>query len=256
MTETSIPVSGKPQASYLGRLLDVLDATITAQDAPNLSEIAEAAGTPLSTTSRLVALLTEKGFLLQGDGGRYSAGPRLTHVALRVLDQFHDTDRLVAATRALSAGSGESVSAGLLVGDSIVLVARTESQQSLRAVARVGDIITPHTSALGKAILAGLPEERRVRLVRTAAGDDAAAILDDLAGELAAARAAGYAVDEETYTVGLRCRAAAIRDRTGRAVGGLSIAGPAARFTLDTAAKAVPALLDRVDALSFSPRSH
>lgn len=238
----------------MGRLLDVLDASVTAAAPPTVTEIADAAGTPLSTTSRLVALLSEKGFLMQA-AGRYTAGPRLIHVALRVLDQIHDTDRLVAATKKLSASSGESVSAGLLVGDSIVLVARTESAQSLRAVARVGDIINPHTSALGKAILSRLPREQGLRLVRTTAGDDAERLLDDLDGELANARETGYAIDEEMYTVGLRCRAAAIRGHDGRAVGGISIAGPSARFTLEAAAEVVPELLESVGQLSVHPRS-
>ncbi|HEX6447434.1 MAG TPA: IclR family transcriptional regulator [Streptosporangiales bacterium] len=247
-------MSGKQPASYMGRLLDVLDATITAAEPPTVTEIAEAAATPMSTTSRLVGLLTEKGFLIQAHG-RYSAGPRLTHVALRVLDQIHDTDRLVAATRELSASSGESVSAGVLVGDSIVLVARTESPQSLRAVARVGDIIDPHTSALGKAILSRLPYDRGVQLVRAGTGGAAEHVLAELADELVTARETGYALDEETYTVGLRCRAAAIRGHDGQAVGGISIAGPSARFTPDAAAAVVPALLETVDRLSVHPRS-
>lgn len=253
MNGSSLPLSGSPKASYLGRLLDVLDAAVTAPEAPTVSAVAEAAGTPLSTTSRLVALLTERGFLIQADG-RYTAGPRLTHVALRVLDQIHDTDRLVTATRTLSESSGESVSAGLLIGDSIVLVARTESEQSLRAVARVGDIIAPHTSALGKAILASLPPDRRLQLVHAAAGDDAPRLLDELTDELGGTEQTGVAFDEETYTIGLRCRAAAIRGRDGQAIGGLSVAGPAARFTVDTAESVVPQLLDCADQLSVNPR--
>src|SRR5690606_41050448 len=64
-----------------------------------------------------------------------------------------------------------------------------------------------------------LPPERRLELVRASAGDEAAALLDGLAGELDDVRATGVAFDEETYSIGLRCRAAAIRGRDGTAIG-------------------------------------
>ncbi|MGA8112083.1 MAG: IclR family transcriptional regulator [Actinocatenispora sp.] len=245
------------RTSYLSRLLDVLDVAITHERVPlPMSEIAAEAHVPVSTASRLLALLCRNGFLVPLPRAGYAAGPRMLHVAVRALEQLHDADRLKAAVHDLARQTGESVSAGLLVGDQIVLVARQEpDHQSLRAVARVGDIIAPHTSAMGKAVLSRLPATRQLAVVGTAVGDRATATLAELAHELTAARADGYAVDEGTYTVGLRCRAAALLDRDGHAVGGLSIAGPAARFTHDQAQATLPALGSQIARLSLTPRS-
>jgi IclR family acetate operon transcriptional repressor len=92
-------------------------------------------------------------------------------------------------------------------------------------------------------------------VIRAAIGDGVDEALAGLTDELAQATADGYAVDEGTYTVGLRCRAAALLDRNGHAVGGLSIAGPAARFTPQRAEESLPALRAQVATLSLTPRS-
>ncbi|MBF8185290.1 IclR family transcriptional regulator [Nonomuraea sp. K274] len=237
-------------------MLDVLDVAVTHDRAPlQLGEIAAAAGVPPSTASRLVGLLVERGFLVQMDRSGYSAGPRLVHLAVRTLDQMHAADRLKAAVESLAEQTGESASAGLLVGDQIVLVARKEPAHSLRAVAHVGDVLNPLTSAMGKAVLAMLPVRRQLEIVRATVGEQAEQALRETREELATARSEGFAVDEESYAVGLRCRATAILDRSGHAVGGISIAGPAARFTRENANACVPALLAEAGRLSLEMRS-
>lgn len=238
------------------RLLDVLEATIGTNGTPQtVTEISQATGVPLSTTWRLVSQLASWQFLADCGGGRYAAGPRLVRMSINVTENLHSREALSRATGALSIATGESVTAGLLVGDSLVIVARTESDESLRAVNRIGEVVSPSTSAMGKAILSRLPRERQLAVLRAEVGDRAEDVLDDLAGELAQAHAEGFAVDEETYAVGLRCRAAAVIGLAGHAVAGLSIAGPAARFTPALADQAVTPLLLEAERLSVAGQS-
>jgi IclR family acetate operon transcriptional repressor len=103
---------------------------------------------------------------------------------------------------------------------------------------------------MGKAILARLGPERQLAVLRNAVGPDAGRIRDELAGELETIRVHGYALDEETYSPGLRCRAAAFLDEDGLAVGGISVAGPAARFSFEKATECLPMLRTLVDELS------
>ncbi|HWL96727.1 MAG TPA: IclR family transcriptional regulator [Nocardioidaceae bacterium] len=236
--------------SYLARLLHVLEFVAEHTGAVTLTEVSEGTGVPVSTASRLMGLLTERGYLVRGTSGSYTLGPRLAHLGLRTVAHLRGTQRLEEAARDLSTKTGESVSAGLLVGAEIVLVARQEAAHPLRVVARVGDIIPAHVSAMGKAILAHLPEERRRQMLSAGVGaDKATAVLADLRGELEQVLGDGYACDEQTYAVGQRCRAAAVLDHNGEAVGGLSIAGPAARYTPEFADDSVPHLLAATAAL-------
>jgi IclR family acetate operon transcriptional repressor len=164
-------------------------------------------------------------------------------MSLSVSEGLHSVDALARATRTLCAVTGESVTAGLLIGSTLLIVARTESNNSLRAVNRIGEIISPTYSALGKAMLSRMPEEKQLQLVHAEVGDRADSVLFGLRKELDDAVLSGYAVDEETYAVGLRCRAAAVIARDGTAIGGISIGGPAARFTRELADEAIAPLL-------------
>jgi IclR family transcriptional regulator, acetate operon repressor len=251
VTETS-PQRGQ---SYLRRLLHFLSVALSdGSNARGLTEIAREAGIPLSTASRLASLLTESEMLRILPTGGYGPGAELIRIAGNALVSLRGDLHIQTVVRSLSEATFESASAGMLVGDVIVLIAREEPEHSLRAVARVGDSISPHTSAMGKAILANLRAERRLAVLRNAVGPDAVRIEEELATELGAIRIQGYALDEETYSPGLRCRAAAFLDDDGLAVGGISVAGPAARFSFAKATECLPLLQSMVGELSARNR--
>lgn len=239
--------------SYLARLIDVLEALGEEPETPRrLSEIASRTGIPLSTASRLVLLLSERRLVRRSAGGGYSLGPRLYELALRGLSCLADLDALEAAVRRLARVTGESASAGLLLGDSVVLVARRDSEHRLRMSARVGDVVDAYRSAMGKAVLAHLGPEQRLEVLAATVGPDAQGVLRVLEPELEDVRREGFARDEETYAPGLRCRAAAILGVNGVAFGAISVAGPAGRFTPDAAEAATQRLLAETTALSLA----
>lgn len=239
------------QVSYMARLLRVLEGALESSSAVRpLTILSEQLELPKSTTSRLVNFLIQQEMLTVVTTGAYGPGPRMFQLAIHALDKLRETDRLDEAARSLSASTGESVSIGLLVGDRILLVSRCEPDASVRAVARVGDIISPHTSAMGKAILATSSPDGRERIIRHSGAEDVDSILTGLAAELAQVNINGIAVDEETYVQGLRCRATAITGNGGSTVGAISIAGPAGRYTHEKAEASVPDL--QVSAASLS----
>lgn len=256
MNDSSLPLKESSRISYLSRLLDVLEHVVAASEPVPLSSLASATGIPLSTASRLSALLASRGYLYRRESGTFVAGPQIAHLGLQAILRLHDVTQLEVATSELSRKVGESVSAGLLIGDEIVLVARTEPNFPLRVVARVGDVIAPSTSAMGKVILAHLPPLQRAEVLRRHYGDQhAQALLPELEPELAEVRETGFACDEQTYAVGQRCRAVALF-RSDRAFGALSVAGPAARFSVDAAVVATGLLRTKANELSIEYQDH
>lgn len=231
------------RTSYLGRILDVVEAVAAAPERGiAISELATAQGAPLSTVSRLVRLLDERGLVRRLPSKRLVPGPTLVTLGLRALRTM-PADDYGAAAATLATLTGETVSVGLLIGPDITLVARHDSLHALRFVASVGDVIAPHRSAMGKAILSHVDAARRLEILSRAVGDEAPAVLGEIGAELAEAAAVGYARDEEVFAVGLRCIAAPLFDATGRVVGAISVSGPAARFTRELADGFIESLL-------------
>jgi IclR family acetate operon transcriptional repressor len=240
-------------ASYLARLLDLLELTVSDKGAlASLSELADRAGMPVSTTSRQLAQLRSWGFLVEVDGGRHAPGPRLISMSAAVARSAYGDQRLKAATRVLTTVTGESATASRIVGDRLVIVARTESGRPLRAVNRTGEVLPASRSAMGKAVLALLPADRQLDFVRADGVPDPEATLAGLQTELAEAAVRGYAVDEETLAVGLRCRAVAVLGFDGLPVAALSVGGPTVRFTSQLADESVPPLQSQAAELAGS----
>lgn len=95
-----------------------------------------------------------------------------------------------------------------------------------------------HQTAVGKAIMAYLPDERVREIVdqhglpeRT---EYTITELDDLLAELERTREQGYAVDDEECVIGLRCVAAPIRADNDEILGSVSVTGPKSRFKDET----------------------
>jgi IclR family acetate operon transcriptional repressor len=139
------------------------------------------------------------------------------------------------AMRALMEASAETVNLGVVEGAEVVFLAQVECHAPIRAFFRPGRRGPVHASGIGKAILAHADPAAVAALLgpgplpaftETTVTDPAA-----LAAHLAAARARGWALDDEEHTLGMRCVAAPVFDHTGAAVAAVSVSGPSVRLT-------------------------
>ncbi len=171
------------------------------------------------------------GYVRQQANRRYALGPRLIRLgesASRLLGTWARPylARLVEET-------GETANMALLDGDEIVYVAQVPSKHSMRMFTEVGRRVLPHSTGVGKALLAGVPDDEvRALLARTgmpAATEKTITTPDGFLAALADGTAAGLrrrrqrAGDRGAVPRGVRARlptAAAI-----------SISGPAGRVT-------------------------
>jgi DNA-binding IclR family transcriptional regulator len=244
-----VPVSHTTELTYLGRLLDALEMVSAEIPAHSFRDAAAVLGVPASTAHRLLSLLSERGYCERDDGGRFRPGSRLYGIAMRALDQLPQWQAAKRVVYDVGVTTGESASFGVLIGREIVLTARHNSAHALTAVANVGDILPPHTSALGKAILACLSDDQRRGLVCRFVAEASSEVLRALQGELVEVMTTGYSVDEETFAPGMRCRAVPVFDPESGFVGGLSVSGPVVRFTVEQAEAAIPLMREAAEGL-------
>src|SRR5690606_1637690 len=123
------------------------------------------------------------------------------------------------------------------------------STHLMRMFTEVGRRTPPHTTAVGKAILAGAPEADVLALLRRTGmpGRTPRSITTPQAflEVLRVTRERGYAVDEEEQEVGVRCVAVAVPDAPRPMA--MSMSGPSARVD-DAAVERAAVVLHRVAA--------
>lgn len=148
------------------RTLALLRAFAEARRPLALAEVAERLAAPKSSCHELVQTLVQEGFMLVLDGGRrYYPSRRLLDLAQQI-NQYNPIKlRIEEALRRLRDRTGETSLVARLQGQWAVALEICEGTQPLRYSARPGDLLPLHADALGKALLAGLPEEDRRRLV-------------------------------------------------------------------------------------------
>jgi IclR family acetate operon transcriptional repressor len=117
----------------------------------------------------------------------------------------------------------------------VVILLKRDGRHAVRVVTgAVGSTETAvHATALGKAMLAWLPEHeiRRILAARGMAGFTPNTITspDRLIEELRLVRRNGHALDHEEYQPGVCCVGAAVRNHLGAVVGALGVSAPTLR---------------------------
>ena len=232
------------------RAFGLLETMADAGGMMGLSHLAQASGLPLPTIHRLVRTLVDLGYLRQEPSRQYVLGPKLIRLgesSSRMLSVFARPHlaRLVDEL-------GESANMAMLDGDQIVYLAQVPSRHSMRMFTEVGRRVLPHCTAVGKAILAQLPEsEVRDLLNRTGMPrhtDNTLTTPDAFTAQLRKAEETGYATDEGEQEVGVRCVAVAVPDAPTPLA--ISISGPAGRMTEPLVDQAIPLLTQAAKALS------
>lgn len=223
---------GNYSMAAIDRAVAVLE---TFRDGGSLTqaEIARAAALSEATAFRYLTTLTHHG-LVERDtaSGRYTLGLRLFQLGEHALgaDSRHAA---LPFMRDLCSDYGETVNLAVRNAGNLVLIEAVESSRSVRRGANIGDVDLWHASALGKAIMAALPDSEARELVSGGTWaqptPNTHTTWRSLREDLVETRGRGYSVDDEEGEVGLRCIGAAIFDRHGRPRFALSVSGPTNR---------------------------
>ncbi|MEO6998130.1 MAG: IclR family transcriptional regulator [Terracoccus sp.] len=243
-----VAASGGVQS--LDRAFAILETIADAGGVITLSQLANDTGLPLPTIHRLVRTLVDLGYVRQEPSRQYSLGPRLIRLGETTSRRLATWARphLTGVVGAL----GESVNLAMLDGDQIVYIAQVmPSQNSMRMFTEVGRRVDPHTTAVGKAILASYPETAvRDLLGRTGmAGrtDYSLVTPDAFIDELVLVRERGYALDNQEQELGVRCVAVAVPGGSRLAI---SMSGPLTRMGDATIDRAVAPLREAASAIA------
>ncbi|HEY0294698.1 MAG TPA: IclR family transcriptional regulator [Bordetella sp.] len=244
----SKPASAVAGTAAFSKFMDVLERVAEAEQPPGVAELARASGYPRPTVYRIVSALLEHGLISQRrEGGAYELGPRLLSLASRSWSRFDLRVALEPELRALRDATGETVHMAVPSEGAMIYVEKIESPGPLRMVSRVGGRLSLHSSAVGKAYLAALPEQECEalldRLPMPGFMPNTITTQPAMRAELQRVREQGYAVDNEENEAGIVCYGVVLCDSGGNPVAGVSVSTLLFRQQRDPRAAYVEPLL-------------
>ncbi len=224
----------QPSVGTLARGLDVVELFDASAYELSQKDISDALGLPMPTVHRLTGLLTERGWL---DRDPLSRRLRLGLGIARLMPALMAGLRLPELARPhltrVAATVHEAVNVAILDGSEVVYLLGESPDRVLTSQITVGMRLPAHCIALGKCLLAQLPED----VARSALGDEpyerrtehTLTTWSELAPDLAAAREASLAVSEEEYEIGLVSLAVPVSWIDGPGTAAINVSLPATR---------------------------
>ncbi len=201
----------------------------------SLAELVQRVDIAKSTVFRILNTLHHLGYIWRDNQHRtYAVSPRLAELSHDINWGTVLQPICLPYMNRLRSEFGETVNLARLDFDRIVYLEVVESEHALRLCERKGGWEYAHASALGKAILAFSPESRVTNLLTSVAlpklTERTITEPEEFQKELRRIRQRGYALDREEARAMAGCIGAAILDRDGMAIAGLSVSGPSSRF--------------------------
>lgn len=199
----------------------------------SLSDIAARLDLPPSTVHGILKTLAAHGMVLQErDSSRYQLGPAVLKLGNVYLDTLELRSRALTWSEELARRTGYAVRTGVLLLDEVLIIHHEPRPDGTRQMPELGIVIPVHASALGKAVLAYLPEQAERLLaghLRSMTGEtvtDPAA----LRTQLKEAASGGLATEQEEAVLGECGAAAPIFDSSGLPAGAIGVVVPTAEW--------------------------
>jgi DNA-binding IclR family transcriptional regulator len=193
-------------------------------------DISRRLGVAPSTGHRLISMLQYFELAEQDKRTKgYHAGPALIDLSLRVIETANPSARALRLLDDLAERSQETVTLGVLRGSDVLIVNTVESPRAVRVGSLAGARYPAHLAAIGKVLLAELPDERVDELFpRAASGDRPSAA--SVRRDLRAVQARGYATNAGDTGDEVGAIAVPVPDPVGWAGTSLGLSMPLSRF--------------------------
>ncbi len=219
-----------PSVTSVERILAILESLSVAKSGLTLPEISRRLALPKSSTHCLLLTLERHDYLVRdARTRRYMFGLKLFSLANMAVNGIKLREEAAPCLRALSQQAHTTVHMAILDHDEAMIIEKIEPPGVHRQASWVGKRLDLHCSAVGKALLAYLPE---AELQRTMANcrlprhnDNTITSLRRLQMDIAETRRRGYAIEDEEDVIGTRCIGAPVLAGPGEAIAAVSIAG-------------------------------
>lgn len=221
--------TGSEENQSVRRALEVLELLSSSNEPVGVREVARKLGFAPSIAQRLLYTLTNAGFAEQkGDSSRYSIGYKCFQVGNKFLLQ-DNIPTIVTPELENLAEQDITGFLGVLRQATVVYLLSVQGNGPIAVKRQMGSVTYPHSTALGKALLAEYPDDVIAKLLPNPLPQltpNTRISVDALLAELAEIRQQGYALNDQENRLNVFSIGAVIREAGGNAVGALSGAIP------------------------------
>lgn len=216
------------------RALSILEVLADSAGEMRLQAIAAVVGLNSSTCYHLLSTLAARGYVARNPRLRtYYMGRRVPELNQKPGCHFDIVREAEPCLESLGEATGQSICMAAFSGTDLAILASRQARDGVDIVSYAAGLSrAAHATALGKAILAWLPEAQIARVVADndlfRFGPKTIDTLGELVESLRQVRRHGFALEDEEFRAGVSSIACVVRDRAGGVIGAVGCLLPTA----------------------------
>ena len=243
------------QIQVLDRALALLEALSHQGPDLTLAQISERLKLHKSTAHRLIMVLERHKLIEKNSNtGKYRLGLKLFELGTKAIGQLDLRERTRPFLERAVRETGETGHLCVYDDGEVVYLDKIEPSRSVRLTSSVGRRNPAYCTAVGKAIMAYLPEAQVEEAVRKHGLDQLTrktiTSMLDLRADLAKVRSLGYAIDDEEHEEGVLCVGAPVWSVGEYPIAAISVSGPVFRLSYEKVPAVAESIMTIAKALS------
>jgi DNA-binding IclR family transcriptional regulator len=250
MGKSSRASAGKtPSVPSVERGLAVLELLATTRKGLTVPELSRRLSLPKSSTHALILTLERCGYLHRNAAsGRYSFGFKIFNLANMALTAVNVRTQAAPFLRELMQDTRLTVHMAVVEQYHVVLVDKVEPPGLLRLATWIGQRMDMHCTAVGKALMAHLPDEEFEKYLATQPrpryNENTLVSSRKLREQRDLIRRLGYSSEDEEGEVGFCCIGAPVFDHAGKIAAAISVAAPTGQMMREQSAALIAKVKD------------
>ncbi len=229
------------ESTSIDQALNILEVFSEKNVKLGVTEISKILEMSISTVHRTLLILKRRGYVEQdSQRGKYKLGLRVFELGCVFQNQVYLMEMTMPHLEHLANLTNETANLAILDRNQreVVYIAKIDSSEVLKTDIRIGTRLWANCTALGKVLLASLPEQQIERIFSKEKElptytPNSISTFTELKESLREVKSQGFAVDDEEFKTGVRCLGVPIKDARGKVIAAISITGPAIRFSLE-----------------------
>ena len=214
----------------LYKALNILDCFLEYPFEYGVTDMAERTNLPKSTIHRILATFASRHYVEKNEETSvYSLGYKCVELASLYLNKIVLKTEAEPIMHTLAQIFRATTFLGVLENNEVMYLHKTEQRNSIRLYTSIGKREPLYCTALGKVLLAAMPEKQFEHVARQLSYESytpkSITNYEDLAIEVARVRRRGYATDYGEHTRDSSCLAVPIYDYTRNVMAAMSISG-------------------------------